>query len=129
MFGSKSGGRYVEKRVSVKKKSVKKKSVKKRSKSKVRIPVTKGKLYGYHVDDLQRNRRSLLKKILKNKWATFSEVVKRLNVLSIYNKNRYPEKSQKIKRDMHYVEKDLIKYSKVYKRRSAKKKKSVKKIY
>jgi hypothetical protein len=81
------------------------------------------------VDDLQRNRRSLLKKILKNKWATFSEVIKRLNVLSIYNKNRYPEKSTKIKRDIQYVEKDLIKYSKTYKRSSPKKKKSIKKYY
>jgi serine/arginine repetitive matrix protein 2 len=102
------------------KRSVQKSSTKKKksSKSKVRIYVRKGKLYGYHVDYLQNNRRSLLKNILKNKWATYSEVIKRLNVLAIYNKNRHPETSNKIRRDIKYVETYLNKYSK---KRSAKK--------
>lgn len=132
MFYSKKGGYVkrgsVKKSSSTKRRSIKRRSTKKRSKSKVRIIVTKGKLYGYHVDNLQRDRRSLLKKILKNKWATFSEIIKRLNTLAIYNMNRYPEKTEKIRKDMKYVETELIKYSKVYKRRSAKKKrKSLKK--
>jgi len=102
------GSRYVSAK-KIDKVSVKKR---KRSKSKVRIYVTKGKLYGYHVDDMQRSRRSLLKNILKNKWATYSEVIKRLNVLAIYNKNRHPETSDKIRRDIKYVETYLNKYSK-----------------
>ena len=116
------GSRYVPAK-KIDKVSVKKR---KRSKSKVRIYVTKGKLYGYHVDDLQSNRRSLLKKILKNKWATYSEVIKRLNVLAIYNKKRHPETSDKIKRDIKYVETYLQKYSKTFQKKSTKKR-SVKK--
>ena len=76
-----------------------------RSKSMVRIPLTtKGGLYGYHVDMLMKDRRALLKKILRNNWATYSELVKRLNVLAIYNKNRNPELSKRVQMDMHYIQ-------------------------
>jgi hypothetical protein len=79
-------------------------------KSKVRIPVTKGKLFGYHVDNLARDRRSLLKSLIRSRRATFSEIIKRLNVLVIYNKRKHPEILKKIKRDLDYIERHMSKY-------------------
>lgn len=119
MFNSQVGGKY--------KKSVTKKQ---RSKSKVRISVSKGKMFGYTIHDLQRDRRSLLRKILKNNWATYAQVIKRLNVLAIYNKNRHPDISDKIRKDIKYVETNLNKYSKKMsrkKKRTSRKKMSRKK--
>ena len=67
---------------SLKKTKTQNKSIRKK-KSLVRIPITtKGGLFGYHVDMPLDTRRSLLKKILRTGLATYSEVVKRLNVLS-----------------------------------------------
>ena len=77
-----------------------------KKKSLVRIPITtKGGLFGYHIDMPLKQRRSLLKNILRKDLATYSEVVKRLNVLSIYNKNRHPEISKRVIRDMRYIQK------------------------
>ena len=76
-----------------------------KSKSKVRIPVTKGKLPGYHVSNLARDRRKLLIKMIKSKEATYADIIRRLNVLSIYNKSRNPELSSKVARDMAYIRK------------------------
>ncbi len=94
---------------------------KKKSKSKVRIPATKGKLFGYHVDNLARDRRSLLKRLIRSKKATFSEIIKRLNVLVIYNKRKHPETSKKIKRDLDYIERHMSKYRLSPQRKSPKK--------
>jgi len=80
-----------------------KKKTKTKSKSKVRIPVTKGKLFGYHVDSLASDRRSLLQSLIRSKRATFSEIIKRLNVLVIYNKRKHPETSKRVKRDLDYI--------------------------
>jgi hypothetical protein len=96
-------------------KSVKKikKSRNKRSKSRsrVRIPVSSGGLFGYHIDLPAKKRRSLLKRLLSKKKATYSEIVKRLNVLVIYNKRRHPETSVKVKRDIDFVHRNFAKYS------------------
>jgi hypothetical protein len=100
---------------------------KSKSKSKVRIPATKGKLFGYHVDNLARDRRSLLKSLIRSKRATFSEIIKRLNVLVIYNKRKHPETSKKIKRDLDYIERHMSKYRLSPQRKSPKKKSSKKK--
>ena len=83
----------------------------KKSKSKVRIPVSRGGLFGYHIDLPAKKRRSLLKRILSKGLATYSEIVKRLNVLVIYNKRRYPETSAKVKRDIDFVHRHFAKYS------------------
>jgi hypothetical protein len=84
------------------------KSMKK--KSKVRIYVKRGKLEGYSVNDSIKARRSILKKLLqKNPYAS---IIKRLNVLSIYNKNRYPETSKKVKSDISYIQKKYYNLSK-----------------
>lgn len=97
-----------------------------KKKSLVRIPLTtKGGLFGYHVDMPLDARRSLLKNILRKNLATYSEVVKRLNVLSIYNKNRHPEISKRVIRDMRYIQKSTKRKS--TKRRSTKRKSSKRK--
>ena len=105
-----------------------KKSKRSKSKSIVRIPLTtQGGLYGYHVNTPAKGRRSLLKRILSKRKATYSEVVKRLNVLVIYNKRRHPEISTKVKTDIDYIHRHLTKYKKSpVKRKSKSKKKSVK---
>ena len=81
-------------------------------KSKVRIPVSKGKLYGYHTADLAKDRRSLLKKLIKTKVSTYSQIIKRLNVLAIYNKNRHPDTSDKIRRDIRHLQIHMANYKK-----------------
>lgn len=101
------------------------------SRSKVRIPTKKGKLPDYHLSDTKEHRRNILHKIAKK--DTWEEVVKRLNVLYIYNKNKHPEIASKFKRDMKYIH-DLYNTSpikKMSKKRSMKKmskKRSMKKM-
>lgn len=84
---------------------VSKRRSKSRSKSRVRIPVKKGALAGYTIADSLQKRREILKKIAKK--DGWSKVVKRLNVLYIYNKNNHPENAMKFRRDMFYVQKNL----------------------
>jgi hypothetical protein len=94
------------------------------SKSKVRLHVEKGSLPGYFLADKQMNRRKILKKLAKrDTWVT---IVKRLNILYIYNKNRHPDIAAKFRRDMKYIQKEFSPdYStKKSKRRSVKKRKS-----
>ena len=116
-------------KTSIRKKKTKTSIRKKKTKTsiiKVRITLTtKGGLFGYHVDMPLDTRRSLLKNILRKDLATYSEVVKRLNVLSIYNKNRHPEISKRVIRDMRYIQKSTKRKStkrKSMKRKSMKRK-------
>jgi hypothetical protein len=86
----------------------KKKSQKRsRSRSRVRIPVKKGLLEGYHLYDLARDRRKLLMNMIKNNHASYSDIIKRLNVLVIYNKNRHPDISDKVYKDLSYMQKHV----------------------
>ena len=80
--------------------------------SRVRIPTQKGKLFGYSLDMPVKERRSLLKRLMKRKLATFSDVIKRLNVLAIYNYRRHPETTKRVRRDMAWVEKNLYTFRK-----------------
>lgn len=116
-------------RVSYKKRSMSKIRSKKKSKSKVRIPSSKGKLFGYHVDSLARDRRSLLKRLIRSRRATFSEIIKRLNVLVVYNKRKHPETSKKVKRDLDYIERHMSQYRLSPQRKSPKKKSIKRKSY
>ena len=75
------------------------------SKSLIRIPVTKGSLHGYNLDDKRVDRRKILRKLAKK--DTWETVVKRLNALYIYNKNRHPENAGKFRRDMKYIQKEF----------------------
>jgi hypothetical protein len=63
----------------------------------------KGALGKYHIDLPEKKRRSILKNLLSKGKATYSEIIKRLNVLVIYNKRRYPETSRKAKRDLDFI--------------------------
>jgi hypothetical protein len=121
----KKSSRY--KKRSPKRKSTRKRSkvrsTRKRSRSRVRIPIKeKGGLFGYHVDMSAKSRRSLLKRLLSKRKATYSQIIKRLNVISIYNKRRHPETSLKIKRDIDFVHRHYKVRSKSKKRRSKSKK-------
>ena len=99
----------------------------KKSKSKVRIPITtKGGLFEYHVNLPEKKRRSLLKFLLSRKKASYSEIIKRLNVLSIYNKRRHPETTRKVNRDMDFLHKHYQKYSLTFQHRSPKSKRKSK---
>lgn len=91
--------------------------------SKVRIPVTKGKLskYGYAIHKSQQQRRKSLKRASKE-YGPLS-VSKKLNVLVIYNKNKHPSLSKKFKKDREWLSKTMIKRSK--KKRSKKRSKSL----
>ena len=75
------------------------------------IQYKRGSLPGYHVRELARDRRAVLTNLIETKKATYAEVIRRLNVLSIFNKNKNPEMSATIRRDMAYVQRHLSHYS------------------
>lgn len=58
--------------------------------------------FGYHANKSAEVRRAALKKAVKANGYT--EVIRRLNVLYIYNKNRNPELAVKFKLDMTWVQ-------------------------
>jgi len=87
---------------------------------KLKIKLEKGSLPGYTLSMNQKDRRSLLDKlVLEYGW---SNIVKKLNVLYVYNKNRYPENAMKFRKDMFYVQK---KYRPSISRKSRKSRKSI----
>lgn len=97
-------------------------------KTKVKIPVTtKGGLFGYNVGLPEKNRRSLLKFLLSGKGVSYSKIIKRLNVLSIYNKRLHPESTRKVKRDMDFLHKNYRSPKSKKKSKSKRKSKSKKK--
>jgi len=78
-----------------------------KSKSKVRIYVKKGGLKGYKVRDPLVKKRAALKRLI-NQYG-YSTIIKRLNVIGIYNKNRYPDITKKVRADMAYLRKEFNK--------------------
>ena len=74
-------------------------------KTKLRLVLKKGSLgkYGYKTKSPKTVRQASLKKALSG--LGYSTLIKKLNVLSIYNKNKNPKLSAKVKRDMKYVRK------------------------
>lgn len=81
----------------------------KRSRSKVRIPVTKGKLrkYGYAIRSPAGERRRSLRRA-SNEYGALS-VFKKLNVLITFNKNNNPSLADAFKRDRDWVKRNLMK--------------------
>ena len=75
-----------------------------RSKSgKIKIHYEKGSLPGYTLKLKRSERRNLLDKLVKDfEWGN---IVKKLNVLYIYNKVKNPVNAGKFRRDMFYVQK------------------------
>ena len=74
-----------------------------KSKSRVRIHIEKGALPGYSLSLKRSDRREILDKLVKK--YGWSNIVKKLNVLYIYNMNRYPVNAGKFRRDMYYIQK------------------------
>jgi len=58
--------------------------------------------FGYHANKSVAVRHAALKKAAKANG--YNEVIKRLNVLYIYNKNRNPKLAEKFKLDMTWVQ-------------------------
>lgn len=86
---------------------------------KLKIKLEKGSLPGYTLSIKQKDRRSVLDKlVIEYGW---SNIVKKLNILYVYNKNRYPQNAMKFRKDMFYVQK---KYKPSMSRKSKKPKKS-----
>ena len=61
-----------------------------------------GALDGYKTKDLAKIRRSILDKYLK--LYGYASVVKRLNAISILNKNRNPTVSEIMKKDIRFIQ-------------------------
>jgi hypothetical protein len=70
---------------------------------KIHISVKQGGLSGYSIHNLQKDRRKVLVKIAKR--DTFGKVIRRLNVLYIFNKNRHIILADKFKKDLKYIQK------------------------
>ena len=81
----------------------KKKSSSPQRKKVVRIKVQKGGLHGYSLKLNLVNRRKALHKLVSQ--YGWGNIVKKLNVLYIYNKNNHPVNALKFRRDMKYVQK------------------------
>ena len=104
---------------------------------KLKLHLEKGSLFGYHVDNTLEKKHKLFKKLLSKKEITYSELIKRLNILAIYNKRKHPDISKKVRKDIKYIQEHFkMKYSlssikksikKTPKRRISKKRKSLSK--
>lgn len=91
---------------------------------KLKIILRPGGLPNYHIKDPIRVRRDILMKLLETRQTTYSEMIKRINVLSIYNKNKNPDMSNRFIRDISFLQKYAAPiYSLTYLKNSAKKKK------
>jgi hypothetical protein len=66
---------------------------------------------GYHINLPLKERRKILVNNIKGDLSNYSETIKRLNVLSIYNMYKHPDTSKKIKRDISYLQKQFPKGS------------------
>jgi hypothetical protein len=76
------------------------------SKPKVKITL-KGNLGKYSTKLKLQERRKELIKLIKTKKKDYApiKILRRLNVLYIFNKNKNPELAQKFRRDFKYVKK------------------------
>jgi hypothetical protein len=78
-------------------------SPKKSSKKLVRIKVQKGGLSGYSLKLSLVDRRKALNRLVDI--YGWGNIVKKLNVLFVYNKNNHPVNALKFRRDMVYIQK------------------------
>ncbi len=106
MSRSKSRSRSTSKSRKMKKEGSKSKS-KSRSRSKTKtIAVLKpGMLtsYGYHIDLPMKERHTSLKKAYKA--YGYSKLIKRLNILVVYNKYKNPKIADIAHKDMEFIQK------------------------
>ena len=74
--------------------------------SPIRIKAQKGGLHGYSLKLTLKQRRSILDRLVKV--YGYSNIIKKLNLLYVYNKNNHPENALKFRRDMLYVQRNRI---------------------
>ena len=74
--------------------------------SPVRIKAQKGGLHGYSLKLKLRERRNILDRLVKI--YGHSNIIKKLNLLYVYNKNNHPENALKFRRDMTYIQRNRI---------------------
>lgn len=81
-----------------------KKEVKKTKSGKIilNIKLKKGGLSGYRINDPVEKKHQALDKLVKK--DGYSTIIKRLNILAIYNKNRFPTYSNKVRKDISYLQ-------------------------
>jgi hypothetical protein len=89
-----------------------------------KIKLKKGVLEGYSSKLSTEERRHKLKHLISSGKVDRNIIVKRLNILSIFNKNRSPKSANIFKKDMKYIQK---KYPSLSKSKSRTKNKSKKK--
>jgi hypothetical protein len=104
---SRSSVRKTKSRSVSRSKSVKRSKSKSKSRSKTRtIAVLKpGMLtsFGYHIDLPMKERHTALKKAYKA--YGYSKLIKRLNILVVYNKYKHPEIASIAHKDMEFIQK------------------------
>lgn len=108
------------------KKSKSRKLSRKQSRSPVRIKLNKkDQLTGYQLSDFAYMRQGMLGQLIRHNDIPYATVIRRLNALAIFNKNKNPEYVKRIRNDIKYLQKTHYMYSKSYKqRKSPKQKKS-----
>jgi hypothetical protein len=87
--------------------------------NKVKIHLEKNALPGYSLSIKKDERRKILDKLV-NKFG-WVNIVRKLNVLYIYNKNKHPKTAMKFRRDMKYIQKYFSPKSKKAKKQPKKK--------
>ena len=75
----------------------------KKASSPVRIKAQKGGLYGYSLKLSLKDRRNILNRLIKI--YGHNNIIKKLNLLYVYNKNNHPDNALKFRRDMIYIQK------------------------
>jgi len=104
----------------------------------IKLTLEKGSLPNYHIKDPVKHRRNVLSKLIVKETATFAQVVRRLNVLAIFNKNKHPEYTLAVRRDILFLQKLFRKKStsrkrssrkRSYKKRTSRKRSSRKRSY
>lgn len=70
--------------------------------NKIKIHLEKNALPGYSLSLKQDERHKILSKLAKK--LGWVNIVRKLNVLYIYNKNNHPETATKFKQDMKYIQ-------------------------
>lgn len=72
----------------------------------IKSPAKRGGLHGYSLKLSLKDRRNILDRLVKV--YGYSNIIKKLNLLYVYNKNNHPENALKFRRDMLYVQRNRI---------------------
>ena len=79
----------------------------------VKLYLAPNSLEGYKMDDVAKSRRAVLETMLKTKKATYAQLIRRLNVLAIFHKNKSPQRTERVRKDITYVQRNFhAKYAK-----------------